>query len=228
MGSWYVRIPHTRLRVLSRCRRYNRTVTLRLKGRLNTDTSPQNFWITFLENDLTEELNKSTVANAITIPLLLCFSCFILLRWFRKKLTKLFYFYLSRTCGSLSGTPSVISLALILAIKSMWNAIECKRDSYSGAFGGARKTHWELVSHALKKRLNTIKNHMSATEAASLSSRKCEREDVAPPRNYDSIFFTTLNLFWGPLNIEKVLSTRRFFELLCSTNFVPVKLKLKR
>ena len=34
---------HIRLRGLRRCCRYNRTVTLRLKGRLNTDTSPQNF-----------------------------------------------------------------------------------------------------------------------------------------------------------------------------------------
>ena len=26
-----------------------------LKGKLNTDTAPQNFWSTFLENDLTEQ-----------------------------------------------------------------------------------------------------------------------------------------------------------------------------
>ena len=32
VGSWCVRIPHTRLHVLRRCRRYNRTVTLRLKS----------------------------------------------------------------------------------------------------------------------------------------------------------------------------------------------------
>ena len=35
-------------------------------------------------------------------------------------------------------------------IKSMWNTMECKRDSFSGALGGATKTHWERVSHALK------------------------------------------------------------------------------
>ena len=79
---------------------------------LNTDTSPQNFWTTFLENDLTEEFKKSTVASAIAIPLPLCFSCFDPLHRFRQNLTKPFYFYLSRTCDSPSGTPSVITLAL--------------------------------------------------------------------------------------------------------------------
>ena len=34
--SWCVRNPYTRLRVLRRCRRYNRTVTLRLKTMWNT------------------------------------------------------------------------------------------------------------------------------------------------------------------------------------------------
>ena len=28
--------------------------------------------------------------------------------------------------------------------------MECKRDSFSGAFGGAKETYWERVSHALK------------------------------------------------------------------------------
>ena len=85
---------------------------LDFKGRLNTDTSPQNFWTTFLENDLTEKLKKSAVANAIAIPLPLCFSCFVLLRRFQDNLTKPFYFYLSRTRGSPCGTPSVIRLVL--------------------------------------------------------------------------------------------------------------------
>ena len=40
------------------------------------------------------------------------FFCFVLLRRFRENLTKPFYFYLSRTCDSPGGTPSVISLAL--------------------------------------------------------------------------------------------------------------------
>ena len=111
------------------------------KGRLNTDFSPRNFWTTFLENDLTGKLKKSALANAIAILLPLCFSCFVLLRRFRENLTKPFYFYLSRTCGSLGGTPSVISLAL-----SMWNTMECKRDCFSGALGGARETYWERVS----------------------------------------------------------------------------------
>ena len=85
-----------------------------LKGRLNTDNSPQNFWTTFLENDLTEKFKKSTVANAIAIPLPLCFSCFVPLRRFRENLTKPFYIYLSRTCDSPGDMPSVISLALRL------------------------------------------------------------------------------------------------------------------
>ena len=52
------------------------------------------------------------MANAIAIPLPLCFSCFVRLRRFRENFNKTFYFYLSRTCGSPGGTPSVISLAL--------------------------------------------------------------------------------------------------------------------
>ena len=35
--------------------------------------------------------------------------------------------------------------------KTMWNTMECKRDSFSGAVGGARETHWDRVSHALKE-----------------------------------------------------------------------------
>ena len=81
------------------------------KSRLNTDTSSQNSSTTFLENDMTEQVKKSAVVNAIAIPLLLCFSCFVLLRRFRENLTKPFYFHLSRTCSSSDGTPSVISLA---------------------------------------------------------------------------------------------------------------------
>ena len=82
------------------------------KGRLNTDTWPRNFWTTFLENDLTEKLKKSAVASAIAIPLTMCFSYFVLILRFQENLTKPCYFYLSRTCGSPSGTPSVINLAL--------------------------------------------------------------------------------------------------------------------
>ena len=82
-----------------------------IKGRLNTDTSPQNFWIPFLDTDLTGKFKKSAVANAIAIPWPLCFSCFVPLRRFRENLTKPFYLYLSRTCDSPGGTPSVISLA---------------------------------------------------------------------------------------------------------------------
>ena len=82
------------------------------KGRLNTDTSSQNFLTTFLANDLTEKFRKSAVASAIAIPLPLCFSCFVPLRRFRENLTKPFYFYPSCTCDSPGGTPSVISLAL--------------------------------------------------------------------------------------------------------------------
>ena len=88
----------------------------RLKGRLNTDPSPQNFWTTFLVPDLTEKFKKSAVVSAIAIPLPLCFSCFIPLRRFqavpRKLDQTIFYFYLSHTCDSPGGTPSVISLAL--------------------------------------------------------------------------------------------------------------------
>ena len=61
----------------------------------------------------------------------------------------------------------------VTPFKSMWNTMECKRDSSSGAFGGARETidlykhrsmretHWERVSHRHKNMWNTavgIKN----------------------------------------------------------------------
>ena len=82
------------------------------EGRLNTDTSPQNFSTTFLANDLTEKFKKSTVASAIAISLPLCFFCFVPLRRFRENFTKPFYFYLSSTCDAPGGTPSVISLAI--------------------------------------------------------------------------------------------------------------------
>ena len=91
-----------------------RFLTHTFKGRLNTDTSPQNFWTTFLDNDLTEKFKKSAVASAIAISLPLCFSCFVPLRRFQENLTKPLYFYLSRTCDSPDGTPSVISLALTI------------------------------------------------------------------------------------------------------------------
>ena len=82
------------------------------KGKLNTDTSPQNFWTTFLPNDLTEKLKRSAVANTSAITLPLYFSCLGLLRRFQENLTKPFYFYLSRTSSFSGGTPSAISLAL--------------------------------------------------------------------------------------------------------------------
>ena len=97
------------------------------KGRLNTDTSPQNFRTTFLANDLTEKFKKSAVASAIAIPLPLYISCFVPLRRSRENLTKPFYLYLSRTCDALAGTPSVFSLALKrLAIFSQY--VPCTRD----------------------------------------------------------------------------------------------------
>ena len=46
------------------------------KYRLNNNTSPQNFW-TVLENDLTKQLKKSAVANAISISLPLMFFSFV-------------------------------------------------------------------------------------------------------------------------------------------------------
>ena len=61
---------------------------------------------------MTEKFKKSAVANAIAIPLPLCFSSFVPLRRFRENLIKPFYLYLSRTCDSPGVTPSVINLAL--------------------------------------------------------------------------------------------------------------------
>ena len=118
-----------------------------LKGRLNTDTSPQNFWTTFLPNDLMEKFKKSAVASAIAIPLPLCFSWFVPLRRFRENLTKPFYFYLSRTCDSPGGTPSVISVALNSQMFEILSLI------YEGGLKSFRPQHedgstrqWKLVN----------------------------------------------------------------------------------
>ena len=88
----------------------------------------------FLENDLIEKLKKSAVANAITIPLPPCFSCFVLLRRFLENLPEPFYFYLSRTCGPPGVTPSVISLALKIC------ALACRRKSMREEDALSRKT----------------------------------------------------------------------------------------
>ena len=121
-------------------------------GRLNTDTSPQNFWTTVLNNDLTKKFKKSAVANAIAIPLPLYFSCFVLLRRFRENLTKPFYFYLSRTCDSPGGTPSVFSLALrggSTRLKIAW----VQQRQYHRAHGSARERVLSLALNYFWKRL---------------------------------------------------------------------------
>ena len=46
----------------------NCALQISFKGRLNTDTSPQNFRAIFLKNDL-EQKKKSTLTDAIAIPL---------------------------------------------------------------------------------------------------------------------------------------------------------------
>ena len=53
------------------------------------------------------------MANAIAIPLPLCFSCFVPLRRFRENLIKPFNLYLSRTCDSPGVTPSVIVMKIV-------------------------------------------------------------------------------------------------------------------
>ena len=82
--------------------------------------------------------------NAIAIPLLLCFSSFVPLRRFRESLTKPFYFYLSRTCDSPGGTPSVISIAL-RARETPWRA----REMASVTLSAERERRTENVFHML-------------------------------------------------------------------------------
>ena len=50
-------------------------------------------------------------------------------------------------CSAFSG--KALHSTCLCRLKSMWNTMECKRDSFSSALGGARETHWERVSHAL-------------------------------------------------------------------------------
>ena len=71
---------------------------------------------------MTEKFKKSTVASAIAIPLPLCFSFFGPLHRFRENLVKPFYCYLSRTCDSPGGTPSVITLALRVFLTAARNS----------------------------------------------------------------------------------------------------------
>ena len=92
------------------------------------DTSPHNFWTTFLENDLTEKLKKSVVANAIENTFA---SVLYLFRSVtpvsRKLLIKPFYFYLSHTCGSLDGTPLVISVTVLFHRRHRRNTVSRAR-----------------------------------------------------------------------------------------------------
>ena len=76
-------------------------------------------------NDLTTKFKKSTVANAIAIPLPLCFSCFVPLRRFRENFIKPFNLYLSRTCDSPGVTSSVIVMKIV-TIKGLQLLHWCK------------------------------------------------------------------------------------------------------
>ena len=68
------------------------TLESRFKRRLNTDASPLNFWPNFLENDLTKQKKKCTVAHAIAIPFPLYFSFSVLSHRFPEHWAKTFYF----------------------------------------------------------------------------------------------------------------------------------------
>ena len=133
-----------------------------IEGRLNTDTSPQNFWTTFLDNDLAEKFKKSAVTNAIAIPLPLCFSCFVPLRRFRENLTKQFYFYLSRTCDSPGGTPSVISLALIRNEfqSKTFTRVGPRQRSFLTWFPLCREDNYIIMTMYLGMRLSMTRTHL--------------------------------------------------------------------
>ena len=66
-----------------------------------------NFFVKSFSRKVVQKFWSEVSAIAIAIR-------FVLLRRFQENLTKPFYFYLSRTCGSPGDTPSVISLGLIL------------------------------------------------------------------------------------------------------------------
>ena len=57
-------------------------------------------------------------------------------------------------------TPRGIYL-YTMSLKAMWNTMECQRDSFNSSLGGARKTHWECVSHCHKA--NILSSTMSVS-----------------------------------------------------------------
>ena len=102
--------------------KFEKTSLFFLKGRLNTDTSPE----IFLKTDLKERWKESTGPSAIIIPLAWCFPFFDLSHRFLKKWVERYSHYLSRPYGSRGDTPSVISFLLkgtikyCLKKKSIW------------------------------------------------------------------------------------------------------------
>ena len=149
---------------------------------------------------MTEKFKKSAVASAIAIPLPLCFSCFVLLCRFRENLTKPFYFYLSRTCDSPGGTPSVISLAL-RRCETLWSA----REIASMAPSAEQARHAENEFHIALRRCETL---WSAREIASMA---LSAEQVRHTENVFHIALTTR--FYGYY----------YFILLCLARNVPAR-----
>ena len=87
-------------------------------------------WSCFVGTGVTERNNKSTVAKVSRLLLPLRFSWIFLSSVVQKRCSKILRW----------------SIGIEPTLKSMWNTMECERDSFSGA----RETHRECVSHHLK------------------------------------------------------------------------------
>ena len=75
---------------------------------------------------------------------------------FRNVATLFFYpLYVEWCRCALYFSTSLTLLPYYFSVKSMWNTMKCKRDSFSGALDGTRETHWKYVSHRLKIMWNT-------------------------------------------------------------------------
>ena len=110
-------------------------------------------WSSFLGTDVTERNKKSAVAKILLLHLPLRFSLVFRQVILQKSRSKVLTW----------------SVGIEPIVKSMWNTMECKSDTFSGALGGGRETHWEWAcetrSQCLSRSAETLllnfswKNH---------------------------------------------------------------------
>ena len=89
-------------------------------------------------------------------------------------------------------------------MKHTWNTMECERESFSGALGGARETHWQCVSHCLKARLNILSLALSWALWCCLCCTHLIFNRVEPP----------LKAMWNTFSVCLACSAERAIEAI--------------